>query len=159
MLLFVVYSFEIIGVIMKLEDILAEWEKDSKIDNTELAEESLKIPQLHSKYYKMFLVERLLLKKLRSEYKQLYRIKFEYYNGTIDDEELKERCWEPFALKVLKADLSVYIDADSDLIIATNKIDIQEEKVSFLESAIKSLTARGYNIKSAIDWYKWTQGG
>lgn len=144
---------------MKLEDIISEWEKDSKIDNTELAEESLKIPQLHSKYYKMFINERLQMKKWKSEYKQLYKVKFEYYNGTIDDEELRERGWEPFALKVLKADLGIYIEADSDLIAAQYKIDIQEEKVSFLESAIKSLTARGYSVKAAIDWYKWTQGG
>lgn len=144
---------------MKLEDIISEWEKDSKIDNTELAEESLKIPQLHSKYYKMFINERLQIKKWKSEYKQLYKVKFEYYNGTIDDEELRERGWEPFALKVLKADLGIYIEADSDLIAAQYKIDVQEEKVSFLESAIKSLTARGYSVKAAIDWYKWTQGG
>jgi hypothetical protein len=143
---------------MKLEDIINEWEKDSKIDNTELAEESLRIPQLHSKYYKMFISERVQLKKWKNEYKQLYKVKFEYYNGTIDDEELKERGWEPFALKVLKADIGVYLDADDDLISAQNKVDIQEEKVNFLESAIKSLTARGYNLKSAIEWIKWTQG-
>ena len=35
---------------MKLEDILSEWAKDSKIDNTELDKESLKIPALHNKY-------------------------------------------------------------------------------------------------------------
>jgi len=144
---------------MKLEDIITEWEKDCKIDNTELAEESLKIAQLHSKYYKIYLAERLQLKKLKNDYKQLYRIKFEYYNGTISDDVLKEHDWEPFALKVLKADLSVYLEADSDIITIQNKIDLQEEKVSFVESAIKSLSARGYNIKSAIDWLKWTQGG
>jgi len=149
-----------IGVLlMKLEDIVNEWEKDSQIDQTELATESLKIPQLHSKYYKMYLNERLLLKKLRGDFKQLYRVKFEYYNGTISDEELKEYQWEPFALKVLKADLNVYMDADKELITLQNKVDIQEEKVNFLESAIKSLTARGYNLKSAIDWIRFTQGG
>lgn len=143
---------------MKLDEIVLEWEKDSKIDQTELASESLKIPQLHSKYYKLYLAERLHLKKLRNDYKQLYKVKFEYYNGTISDEELNEYKWDPFALKVLKADIPVYMEADNDLINLQNKIDIQDEKVSFLESAIKSLTARGYNIKSAIDWIRFTQG-
>jgi len=144
---------------MKLEDIISEWENDSKIDRTELAEESLKIAQLHSKYYKLFLAERTQLKKWQSEFKQLYKVKFEYYNGTISDEELKERDWEPFALKVLKNDLDVYLDADSDLIYAQQKISLQEDKVQFVENIIKSLTARGYNIKSAIEWIKWSQGG
>ena len=37
---------------MTLDDIYTEWDKDSKIDQTELAKEALKIPQLHNKYYK-----------------------------------------------------------------------------------------------------------
>jgi hypothetical protein len=144
---------------MKLEDILVEWDKDSKIDQTELAQESLKIAQLHSKYYKIFLAERMQLKKWKGEFKQLYKLKYEYYNGTISDEDLKLHDWQPFALKILKNDISVYIEADSDIINSQNRVEMQEEKINFLESAIKSLTARGYNIKSAIDWLKWTHGG
>lgn len=144
---------------MKIEDILAEWEKDSKIDHTELAAESLKIAQLHSKYYKIFLSERMQLKKWKGEYKQLYKIKHEYYNGSISDEDLKIHDWQPFALKILKSDISIYMEADSDLITAQNRMEMQEEKVNFVEAAIKSLTSRGFNIKSAVDWFKWTQGG
>ena len=36
---------------MNLEQIQEMWEKDSKIDPDNLHDESLKIPQLHSKYY------------------------------------------------------------------------------------------------------------
>lgn len=144
---------------MKLEDIVTEWENDCKIDRTELAEESLKIAQLHSKYYKLFLSERTQLKKWQAEYKQLYKLKFEYYNGTISDEDLQAYDWEPFALKVLKNDLNVYLEADDDLIRSQSKISLQEDKVQFIENIIKSLTARGYNIKSAIEWIKWSQGG
>ena len=37
---------------MNIDEIHELWSKDSKIDQDELAEESLKTPQLHSKYLK-----------------------------------------------------------------------------------------------------------
>ena len=39
---------------MTLEELQADWEKDTVIDRSELGQEALKIPQLHSKYYKIF---------------------------------------------------------------------------------------------------------
>ena len=38
---------------MKIESIESLWEKDSKIDSVDLKGESLKIPQLHEKYFKI----------------------------------------------------------------------------------------------------------
>ena len=50
----------------------------------------------------MFSTERMQLRKLEQDYNLLYKLKFEYYNGTISEEELKENAWEPFRLKILK---------------------------------------------------------
>lgn len=143
---------------MKLDEIQTEWEKDSVLDRSELGEESLRIPQLHSKYYKMYSAERIRMRQLELEYKSLYKIKYEYYNGTISEEELRENEWEPFMLKILKTDISTYMEADRDMQTIKAKIAVQEEKVDYLESIVKSLPARGYQIKAAIDWVKFTQG-
>lgn len=143
---------------MNITELTELWKADSEIDRTELGDESLKIPKLHSKYYNLFIQERLLLKKLEGEYKQLYRVKFEYYNGILSEEELEEYNLEPFALKVLKTDLPIYIESDKDLQTLQAKIAVQKEKIDFLESIIKSLTNRGFQIKSAIDWAKFTHG-
>lgn len=143
---------------MKLEDIQNLWEKDCDIDRTELGEESLKISQLHSKYFKLFSSERLLFKKLDKDYKDMYRTKFEYYNGVLSHDELKENGWEPFSLKVLKSDLHIYLDSDKDLMNFQLKLEMQKEKIDFLENIIKSLNSRGYQIKSAIDWEKFKVG-
>ena len=40
---------------MKLEEIQESWSSDSQIDDTELDNESLKIPDLHHKYSRIFL--------------------------------------------------------------------------------------------------------
>lgn len=143
---------------MNITELTELWKADSEIDRTELGDESLKIPKLHSKYYNLFIQERLLLKKLEGEYKQLYRVKFEYFNGILSEEELEEYNLEPFALKILKTDLPIYIESDKDLQTLQAKIAVQKEKIDFLESIIKSLTNRGFQIKSAIDWAKFTHG-
>lgn len=144
---------------MKLEDIQLSWKQDSQIDRTELGEESLRIPQLHSKYFNLYSQERLALKKMQAEYKQLYKRKFELYTGTISEEELIEWGWEPFPLKILKADMGVYLEADEDLNKADLKMEMQKEKIDFLDSIIKSLTNRGFQIKNAIEWTKFQMGG
>lgn len=134
------------------------WEHDSKLDRTELGEESLRIPQLHSKYFNIFSQERLALRQLEIEQKQLYRQKFEYYNGTICEEDLRNNGWEPFTLRVLKSDINIYIQSDSDLNKLGLRIEMQKEKVDFLESIIKNLPARGYQINAAITWEKFKMG-
>ena len=144
---------------MKFDDIMMMWEQDSKMDKTELGDESLKIPLLHHKYYKLFVEEGLLLKKLEQDYKSMYKLKYEYYMGVLDQETLTEMNWEPNSLKILKQDLSIYTDADQDLQRIQAKIDIQKQKLSFLESAIKTVSNRGYLIKNAIDWERFKVGG
>jgi hypothetical protein len=143
---------------MKLSEIQDMWALDAKVDRTELGEESLRIPQLHSKYYNLFSVERMALRQLENDYKALYRIKFEYYNGTISEDDLRANGWEPFMLRVLKSDINVYIQSDTDLSKLQLRIEMQKEKVEFLESIIKNLPARGYQIKAALDWEKFKVG-
>lgn len=143
---------------MKLDDIMMEWEKDSHMDSSELAKESLRIPLLHHKYYKLFVQEGLLQKKLEQDFKTLYRLKYEYYMGVLDQETMIERGWDPNPLKILKQDLSIYIDSDSEMQAIQAKIDIQKQKISFLESAIKTITNRGFLIKNAIDWERFKSG-
>ena len=38
------------------------------------------------------------------------------------------------------------------------KIGFQQEKIEFLDSILKTLNNRGYNIKTAVDWIKFTNG-
>lgn len=146
-------------VSMKFEDIFDEWKRDSEIDQTDLGNESLKIPKLHHKYYMMLLSERSSLRKLESQMKQLKLSKYEFYSQG-HTEETKKLGWElPPRGIILKADIPMYIEADRDIIDLSLKIGIQGEKVEFLDSIIKSLQSRNFLIKNAIDFLKWTNGG
>jgi len=143
---------------MKIESIFEEWEKDSQIDKTDLDEESLKIPKLHHKYYRQFVSERLLCRKLEADMKQLKLEKHEFYTQG-PTKETQEKGWQlPAKGMILKNDLPMYIDADKDIIELSLKIGYQLEKIDLLESILKTLQNRGYNIKTAVDWIKFTQG-
>lgn len=143
---------------MKLEDIFTEWEQDSRIDRSELGDEVLRIPRLHHKYFKIFTNERLILRKYEAELKQLKLAKHEFFTMG-PTEETHARGWQlPPQGKVLRSDLNYYVEADNEVINLTLKVGIQQEKLELLESIIKSLTNRGFNIKSAIDWEKFKVG-
>ncbi len=143
---------------MSTDDISEMWSKDSPIDENNLIGESKKIPQLHSKYYNLYFKEVLRVKKLRAEYKELERAKTEYYNGSMDEEELKEREWKPFQLKVIRQDIDKYIQADKDIISLSLKIDFHTARADFFEDIIKMIHSRNFVIKNMIDIRKFEMG-
>ena len=143
---------------MKLDDIYAEWDKDSTIDPTELGDESIKIPALHNKYFKLYTSEKLLLRKFEAEMKELKLEKYEFYTQG-PSKESQDKGWDfPAKGIILKGDIPMYLDGDKDIISLSLKIGLQQEKIDILESIIKSLTNRGYQIKNAIDWNRFTMG-
>ena len=146
------------GTTMKFEEIFSNWEKDSEIDKTNLADESLRIPKLHHKYYGIFVAERAVLRRLESDFKKLKLDKHEFYTQG-PTEETKEKGWRmPARGLILKADIPMYMESDQDIIDLSLKIGVQQEKVEFVESIIKSLQTRNYIIKNAIDFIKFTMG-
>ena len=54
--------------------------------------------------------------------------------------------------------IETYLAGDNDLIKADEKLDYIKQKVDFLESIIKSLNTRGYNLRAAIDFLRFTMG-
>ena len=103
---------------MTLEELQQSVDKDFKLDDTELDAESIKIPLLHNKYLQHFNKFSLLLRKAEYDHKSLVREKWEYYTGKADPSVYKDK---PFDLKVLKADVHIYMDSDDELKKADQK--------------------------------------
>lgn len=143
---------------MKLEEIQEFWNADREIDITELANESVRIPQIHDKYLKIYIDERIRLKGLQFELIKLVRLKTDYYAGKLTQEELEKLGWEQFLQRLLKNEISTYIEADEDIIKSKKNIVLIEEKCYYLDSIIKMISNRGFQIKSAIDWIKYKSG-
>ena len=140
---------------MNLDEIQLSWEEDSKIDEDNLHTESTRIPSLHAKYYKI-LNNVLLLKKLEeNKFKQLKKTKWQYYTGKADPEVYIEK---PFDHKVLRQDVDKYMDSDEDLIKVLNKIDYFQVMLNYLDSILKTINNRTFQIKNSIEWQKFIRG-
>jgi hypothetical protein len=143
---------------MKLEDIMASWSQDANIDTLNLGEESLRTPKLHSKYYQMFIHERMALKKLEIEFSEKYQLLFDWMDGVLSREELQAHGLEPYLLKRTKADIEKRLQTDPRIIEINKKILLQREKIEFIESILKMISNRGFQIKNAIDFMKFQAG-
>jgi Recombination, repair and ssDNA binding protein UvsY len=133
-------------------------EQDLAIDNSELGNESTRIPQLHQKYLNYFYDARLSLRKYESDYNTLRRDKVMWLSGKMSEEELSERGWEPCQLRILRTDMDMHMSADPDISSLEAKIALQQEKVSYLESILKMITNRHWQIRNAIEWRKFVSG-
>ena len=143
---------------MKADELVIEWERDSDIDKTELGKESLRIPQLHSKYLKELFLAKSTLTKLNGDFKKLYKLKHQYYLGILSQEELEEHGWTPQPLKILKVDIPIYLESDNDLQTIQQRIQLTEDKLEIIENIIRTLNNRGYLLKNAIEWEKFKMG-
>ena len=143
---------------MKLEEIQELWNRDRDIDISNLAVESVRIPQVHDKYLKIYIDERIKLKGLEFDLAKITRLKTNYYAGTMSQEELDELGWQPFLVKVIKGERQAYLDSDDDIIKLKKNMVIVQEKINYVDSIIKMISNRGFQIKSAIDWIKYKDG-
>ena len=143
---------------MKLEDIQELWHRDSEIDYTELGTESIRIPQIHDKYLKIFIDERIRLKGVEFELSKIVRTKTEYYSGKMSQEELERHGWEQYLGRLLKNEIANYIESDDDVIKLKQQLVILQEKITYLDSVIKMINNRGFQIKNALDWLKFSHG-
>lgn len=141
----------------KLDELMAEWEKDSQIDRTEPGKALIDIPKLHSKYLRILSNHKLLIKDAEFKYARMKKIKWEYYTGRMDDANLKKHGWDPFPF-VLKSDISTYLDADEDLNKYIASKLLHEEIVECCEMILKELHSRTFQLKSFIDWERFIQG-
>lgn len=143
---------------MELEQIHNEWEKDSKIDKSNLADEAINVPSLHHKYWKFFTGEKFLFKKLEIEMKSFYKLKKEYYLGQLSKEDLSKHGWEPFQLKILRDDVGSYISADEEVIQKNLALSLQQDKLELLTDIIKIIHVRNFSISNRINILKFENG-
>ena len=143
---------------MKLEEIQELWNRDREIDITELATESIRIPQIHDKYLKIYVDEKIKLRKLQLNLAKISKMKSDYYSGRMSQEALDRLEWQPFLVKVLKGEVNSYVESDDDIIKLKETIALMEEKINYIDSVIRMINNRGFQIKSAIDWIKYKDG-
>jgi hypothetical protein len=141
----------------QLEDLLEMWRQDSEIDRTEPGKALLDIPKLHSKYLNILSQHRLLSKQAEFKYNKMKRLKWEYYTGKLDEDDLKKYGWEPFPY-TLKSDLNTYLESDEDINKHLASKIMHDEIVDICTAILKELNSRTFQLRSFIDYEKFING-
>ena len=139
-----------------LDMIQKMWEEDSKIDIDNLHTESLKIPSLHAKYFDMYNNIVLLRKKAEQQKRNIRHERYEYYSGKADPDVYIE---DPFPKKIRDKDtMQKYLDADEKLSTVCLKIDYYDTMLVYIESILKMIQNRTYQIKNSIEFMRFQSG-
>jgi hypothetical protein len=147
---------------LQLDDIFKLWEQDSRIDEANLDETSVKSASLHSKYLELYSLARLNLKKKELSMAHLRKDKWLYYNGKMTKEEMDERGWQydPFygMTKPLKSDMDMFYNTDPDIMKLQGQIEYQATIVDALKDILDNIKWRHTTIKNIITWKQFTSG-
>ena len=139
-----------------LDTIQEMWEKDAKIDRDNLHDESLNIPSLHAKYFQIYNTIFLLRKKAEQQRKNIRHERYEYFSGKADPDVYVQN---PFPKKIRDKDtMTKYLDAYEKLSNASLKIEYYDTMLTYLESILKVIQNRTYQLKNAIEFMRFNAG-
>ena len=141
---------------ISLDYIQEIWEKDSKLDMDNLHTESTGIPTLHAKYFNLYNTVFLLRKKAEQQRKNIRHQRYEYYS---EKQTLMSMLRIRFQKKIRdKETMQKYLDADDRLSTVSLKIDYYDTMLVYLESILKQINNRTYQIKNAIEFMRFNAG-
>jgi hypothetical protein len=144
-----------------LEEVLAAWEVDSKLPKSNLDEASRGTPSLHAKYLSVLAQTKLRMRKAEMDQKSLLKLKWLWYNGKMDQEQIKTLDWEfdPLnGLKVMKGEMDYYYDSDTDIQASEMKIQYLKTMIDTLTEIVSNLNWRHQTIGNMIKWRVFEAG-
>lgn len=127
------------------------------LDKIRLDDEALNRPKLHNRWLAQLSEEAYLYKKIQNNQKRLELERTRYYLGTQTDQYYA--AYGNPHIKILKTDLSKYMDADEFMIEMGEIVELQSIVVDFLEKTLREIGNRGFDITNAINWRKFEAGG
>ena len=147
---------------MNLEQILEMWSEDSSLPRDNLDEVSRTTPKLHAKYLTILSQTKLRLKKAEMDQKSLLKLKWLWYNGKMDEEQIKTLNWDfdPLnGLKIMKGDMDYYYDSDKEIQESELKIEYLKTCIDTLKEIVNNLNWRHQTVGNMIRWKVFEAGG
>ena len=95
-------------------------------------------------------------KEKELDMKRLIKEKWLYYKGKAPSSVYKEM---PFDFKLTtKEEINMFIESDDDIMKLQYRIDYIEQTLLYLDSVLRMINNRNFQIKNAIDWEKFKNG-
>jgi hypothetical protein len=147
---------------LTLDEILAMWNVDSKIDETNLDTTCIKGAVLHAKYLEYYSLSKLQYKKTDLTLANLKKDKWMYYNGKMTKEEMDLKSWpyNPFGAmaKPLKSEMDMFYDTDPDIVKVKLRLDYLQTLTECLKDILDTIKWRHQTIKNIIDHRRFVSG-
>jgi len=142
-----------------LDELLSMWETDSPVDVTNVQNELLKIPQLHSKYLSILITHNILAKKYATKYAELKKIKHLWYTGKLNNpRDLSKYNLEPMMETIHRTDLSLFLESDVELAELLLEKEIHDEISTACTAILKELNSRTWQLRTYLDSRKYLEG-
>lgn len=143
---------------MLIDEILKQWDEDSKIEEDNLGHDSIISSKLHAKYLRLLVEYELKKVKYNSELSDLKLLKSKYFKGHLTTDELKDLGWEPYQFRILKTEIQEHLDGDSDIQKITNRIEYCTVAINTLKYILQEIKSRSFHTRVAMDWVKFRSG-
>lgn len=140
---------------MKMDEYRNIADVDLKLNLDEIDRKSVELPLIQGKWLKFFSDEALILKELKIRQREILRDRWLYYSGKADPDVYRD---EPLDLKILKTDMDIFLDSDKKVTDIQRRVELQQEKVNYIENVLKTLNNMQWNIRNAIEYLKFSHG-
>jgi hypothetical protein len=143
-----------------IDQILDEWDADAPIRYDNLGEEATKTAILHAKYLRYLQTAKQQFRKERKRADKIIALRTRYYNGELSKEELEEYEWEPYLfVRPIKDNLIKLLDTDKFVSGQMDQVIYYQNLMDALVEIIKKINTRTWDVKTAVEYYKFTSGG
>jgi hypothetical protein len=141
-----------------IDSLMSEWSKDTNIDPSSMEKELLKISYLHGKYLNIMSYHRHVIRKLDAEYKDMKEIRREYFLGHAGQDTLEKYGWEQYQGNPITMRTSQEEKLSTDPILSKIllKKGAHEEIVSYCELVMRNLNNRSWDLKTYVEYLKYT---
>jgi hypothetical protein len=86
-------------------------------------------------------------------------MKYKFYRGELTRVELEDLGWDQFqGNKPLKNEMDEFLQCDQQLLELQDKHEYYKTVIYTLEQIIRSINSRTWDVKTTLEWTKFTNG-
>jgi len=148
-----------------LNIIIEQAKIDLRIDRTDLIAIDSNIPNVHAKYWEIYIKECQLLAFLKNLKTRINKSLLLYYRGKQTDEYVKRKGVFNLNIeagstkRIAREDVDLFVEDDEEFKHISILVDNQSRKVEYVKSLLGEIQFRQQKIKNIIDWSKLEMGG